>query len=352
MSFYTNRPRRRAGSIALFSLTLLTFAGLAVLPTGYVIERPGQSFNVMGEVDGEPVIASEDVKTYQSDSKFDVLTVSLIGNRDFTPNWIQVLSAWADSEQVVLPLDEVYPPQLSQEEIKAESSLQMEISQQDAIAAALRNLGYQVPSQLYVNSVIADAPSSGILIAGDFVKAIDSVQVKNFDELRARIQKSEGNPIVMSVVRDGKALDLEITPERNEDLWVVGAMVGTTYDFPVDIKLQLGDVGGPSGGLMFTLGIIDSLTPGSLGADKHLAGTGTISPDGAVGPIGGIELKMIAAKRSGADLFIGPFANCSEIQGKIPQGLEVVAVRDLSEALTAVEAVSKGQDLPNLSCNR
>lgn len=352
MSFYSSRPRKRATSLALLSLTVLTFAGLAVLPTGYVIERPGQSFNVMGEVDGEAAIASDDVKTFESDSQFDILTVSLVGNRDYTPNWIQVLLAWADSEQVVLPLDEVYPPQFSQEEIRAESSLQMEISQQDAIAAALRHLGYEVPGQLYVNSVIADAPSSGILVAGDFVKAINGVEVLNFDALKAEIQKSEGNELVMSVVREEKPLELKIKPEQKDGVWVVGAMVGTTYDFPVDIELQLGDVGGPSGGLIFTLGIIDTLTPGSMAEDKHIAGTGTISPDGAVGAIGGVELKMIAAKRSGADLFIGPFANCAEIVGNIPQGLEVVAVRDLSEALQAIEALKNEQPLPNLTCSR
>lgn len=352
MSFYTSRPRKRVRSLALLSLTVLTFAGLAVLPTGYVIERPGQSFDVMGEVDGEAVITSSDVRTYESESKFDILTVSLVGNRDYTPNWIQVLLAWADSEQVVLPLDEVYPPQFSQEEIRAESSLQMEISQQDAIAAALRHLGYDVPGQLYVNSVIADAPSSGILIAGDFVEAINGVKVLNFDALKAEIQKSEGNELVMSVVRDGKPLDLKIKPEQNDGTWVVGAMVGTTYDFPVEVELQLGDVGGPSGGLIFTLGIIDTLTPDSLAGSKHLAGTGTISPDGAVGAIGGIELKMIAAKRSGADLFIGPYANCSEIEGNIPEGLEVLAVRDLSEALAAIEALKNETALPEFSCNR
>lgn len=352
MSFYSGRPKKRVTSLALLSLTILTFAGLAVLPTGYVIERPGQSFDVLGEVDGKAVISSTDVKTYESDSRLDILTVSVVGNRSYTPNWVQVLLAWADSEQVVLPLDEVYPPQFSQEEIRAESSLQMEISQQDAIAAALRELGYEVPGRLYVNSVIADAPSSGILIAGDFVNAINGVKVLNFDALRAEIQKSEGNELVMSIERADKPMDLKITPEQKDGSWVVGAMVGTTYDFPVDLDLQLGDVGGPSGGLIFTLGIIDTLTPGSMAQDRHIAGTGTISPDGTVGSIGGIELKMIAAKRSGAELFIGPYANCADIEGNIPEGLKVLAVRDLSEALAGIEALTNNQELPNFSCKR
>lgn len=352
MSLYSNRPRRKAGSLALWSFTALTFIGLAVLPTGYVIERPGQSFNVMAEVGDKPVISSGDLEAYKSESSLDILTVSILGNRSFTPNWLQVLGAWIDPQQIVKPLDEVYPPQFTQEQIKAESSLQMEVSQQEAIAAALKNLGYEFAGQLYVNSVIADAPASKILIAGDFVQKVNGVTVLDFDSLRAEIQKSEGNPVVFQIEREGKTMEVSITPKLQEGSWVIGAMVGTVYDFPVAIDLQLGDVGGPSGGMMFTLGIIDTFTPGSIAGSNHVAGTGTISNEGIVGPIGGIELKMLAAKNSGADLFIGPFDNCSEMQGNVPSGLNVVAVKTLEEALQAVSDLEQGKKSPNLTCDR
>ncbi|MEK9987095.1 MAG: ATP-dependent serine peptidase containing a PDZ domain protein, partial [Aquiluna sp.] len=277
MSFFTSSPRppKGSGRWILLSLAVITLGSMVVLPTGYVIERPGQVFNVMGEISGQKVISSSDLEVYESESRFDVTTVSLLGNRESTPSWVQVLWAWADPEQIVLPLDEVYPPNLTTAEIRAESTAQMEVSQQDAIAAALSEMGYEIPRTLYVASVIADAPSSGILVAGDFVVSASGVDVSTFDELKSQIQLSEGLPIVIEVVRDGQPRALEITPEKRETDWVIGAMVGYTYDFPVDIQLQLGDVGGPSGGLMFSLGILDALSEGSMAGGLHVSGTGT-----------------------------------------------------------------------------
>ena len=320
------------------------------MPTGYVIERPGQVFNVMSEVGQKPVISSPDLEVYPSDSRFDVTTISLLGNREATPSWVQVLWAWADPEQIVLPLDEVYPPNLTTEQVRAESSAQMEISQQDAIAVALKDLGYEVPRNLYVSSVLEDTPASKQLVAGDLLFQAGGVDVATFEELKAQIQLSEGNEMDFLVLREGTTQTIAITPELKDGSYVIGAMVGYTYEFPVSVELQLGDVGGPSGGLMFSLGIIDALTEGSLAGANHVAGTGTISPSGEVGPIGGVSLKMVAAKNAGADLFLAPVGNCDEVVSSIPQGLNVVAVRDLSEAKTAVQALANGDPLPELGC--
>ncbi|MDP4756117.1 MAG: PDZ domain-containing protein [Aquiluna sp.] len=353
MTFFSGQSGRGARSLAgwaTLSLFLIALGSVFLLPTGFVIERPGQVFNVMGEIDQKPVISSDDLEVYPSESRFDITTVSLVGNREATPNWVQVLLAWVDPKQLVLPLDEVYPPSRSTAEIRAESTALMEISQQDAIAVALKDLGYEVPRNLYISSVLEGTPASRILIAGDLIFEADGVGVTTFDELRSQIQLSNGEPMTIAVSRDGANLDVEITPELRDEAYVIGAMIGYTYDFPATVNLQLGDVGGPSGGLMFSLGIIDALTPGSLAGDNHVAGTGTISPNGEVGPIGGIDLKMIAAKDSGATLFLAPFENCDEVVGAIPSGLSVVAVRDLSEAKSAVEALATGQSLPALGC--
>ncbi len=351
MTFFTNSsPRPKRGSWAITALLVLSLAGLMTLPSGYVIERPGQVFNVMGEIDEKPVISAKDIKTFDSKTRLDITTVSLLGNRDSTPGWLQVLAAWIDPEQVVLPLDEVYPPQLSTEQVRAESTAQMEVSQQDAIAAALSELGYKLDRQLYVASVIADTPASKKLVAGDYLIAVGSQPVATYEELREQIQLAGGKPVVIRVLRDGKSQSFELTPQQKDDGWVIGAMVGYVYDFPVDIELQLGDVGGPSGGLIFALGIYDVLTEGSLAGSSHIAGTGTISADGKVGPIGGIELKLIAAKNSGAELFLAPAGNCSEVIGQIPQGLSVVIVDDLKSALSAIADFNSGKPVPPISC--
>ena len=353
MTFFNGRLRKPTRSItgwATLSLFVITLGGVLVLPTGYVIERPGQVFNVMSEVGDSPVISSPDLQVYPSDSRFDITTVSLLGNRDATPSWVQVLWAWADPEQIVLPLDEVFPPNLTTAEVRAESTAQMEISQQDAIAVALKDLGYEIPRSLYVSSVLEGTPASKLLVAGDLLFQADGVQIATFEDLKSQIQLSEGNPMEIQVLRDGTAMTIAITPELKDGTYVIGAMVGYTYDFPVQVDLQLGDVGGPSGGLMFSLGIIDALTEGSLAGANHVAGTGTISPSGEVGPIGGISLKMVAAKNAGADLFLAPVDNCDEVVSSIPQGLKVVAVRDLSEAKQAVQALANGETLPELGC--
>lgn len=351
MTFFKNsNPRPKRGSWAITALLVLSLGGLMTLPSGYVIERPGQVFNVMGELDEKPVISANDVKTYKSETRFDITTVSLLGNRDSTPGWLQVLAAWMDPDQVVLPLDQVYPPQLSTQQVRAESTAQMEVSQQDAIAAALTELGYQLDRQLYVASVIAETPASKKLVAGDYLTAVGSVTVATYEELREQIQLSEGQKVVIKVIRDGEAREFELTPEKKDDSWVIGAMVGYVYDFPVDIDLQLGDVGGPSGGLIFALGIYDVLTEGSLAGKTHIAGTGTITADGKVGPIGGIELKLIAAKKAGATLFLAPAGNCSEVVGQIPEGLSVAIVKDFKTALQAIEDFNTGKPLPPISC--
>lgn len=305
----------------------------------------------MSEIGGAPVISSQDVETFESESRFDVTTVSLLGNRESNPNWIQILFAWLDPSQNVLPVDQVYPANKTAEEVRAESTAQMEISQQDAIAAALIQLGYEVPRKLYVNSVVVDTPAAGKLIAGDFVVSAGGVAITTFEELREQVQLTSGAPIEIGLIRNGEPVQFSLTPVKRDELWVIGAMVGYTYEFPLDVELQLGEVGGPSGGLMFALGIIDTLTEGSLAGDNHISGTGTITSTGLVGPIGGVELKMIAAKNSGADLFLIPEGNCEAAISSIPQDLRVSVVRDLPQALQAIESLMQGEPASVPSCN-
>ena len=351
MTFFNGGgPRRKLGGWAITAMLMLSIGSLMLLPSGYVIERPGQVFNVMGELDGQQVISAVDVDTYESETQLDITTVSLLGNRESNPGWLQVLWAWLDPEQVVLPLDQVYPPNLSTEQVRAESSAQMEVSQQDAIAAALTQLGYEYSRQLYVASVLEETPASKKLVAADFIIGVNGTQISTFEELKAAIQASEGNEMVINVIREDQSMDIAITPVMKDDSYVIGAMVGYTYDFPVEIQLQLGDVGGPSGGLIFSLGIIDSLTPGSLASDLHIAGTGTIDAAGTVGPIGGIELKMIGARNAGAKLFLAPQGNCNEVVGQIPDGLDVVIVETLDSAIASIAEYQQGNPVPEISC--
>jgi PDZ domain-containing protein len=136
-----------------------------------------------------------------------------------------------------------------------------------------------------------------------------------------------------------------VTPRRSEEgNYQLGILLASTFDFPFDVTIQLDNVGGPSAGMMFALGIIDTLTEGDLTGGRHFAGTGTIDSTGAVGRIGGIAQKLVAARAGGADFFLAPEGNCDGVVGHIPDGLAVVKVATLDEAFDAVESLGSGGD--------
>ncbi len=116
----------------------------------------------------------------------------------------------------------------------------------------------------------------------------------------------------------------------------------------VKIKLHIDDIGGPSAGMMYALGILSKIANNDLAGGRTIAGTGTIDNSGKVGPIGGIRLKMISAKRDGASWFLAPDSNCNEVVGNIPQGLKVVSVKTLDDAYKALEKIKSGKNLESL----
>jgi PDZ domain-containing protein len=338
------------GLLVLFSLGLVA---LSFFDAPYVIERPGPVVNVLGEYQDKAVIQITGTKTYPTEGELGLLSVSIVGSPEQTPSWPELFFAWIDPAQAIAPLEEFYPDTKTVEQVDAESTAMMEESQQDSVAIVLKKLGYEVPSNIYISEVSKNKPSSGKLVAGDFVVGINGVKPTSIDNLRAMIGEYDStNPLKVSVLREGKSLVYEINPVKNDDgKYVLGILVGTKYDFPVKVNLQVSDIGGPSGGMMFALGIYDQLTPGALTGGKNIAGTGTVNAEGTVGPIGGIRQKMYGAQRSGATHFLAPIDNCSEVVGHIPTGLTVISVRNFEEALAAVETIARGSDLSRLgSC--
>lgn len=335
----------------------LTFAAgivtLAILPTPYLIERAGPTYDVLGEVSGESVIQVSGAESYESEGMLEILTVSIVGNRERTPSWIEIGLAWLDSSQKVIPVELIYPENRTTEDVRSESSAMMEVSQQEAVAAALNYLGYETPRQVYIAEVVADAAASGKLVAADFVLSINDEVISDVEQLKSIVTGwDESAPLVVVVDRNGQEVTEEVSPIMDaEGNFRFGILVGYKYDFPIEVNLQLGSVGGPSGGMMFALGIIDRLTPGNLTGGLHIAGTGTIAQSGEVGPIGGVVQKLYGAKRSGATVFLAPAGNCAEIVGNVPTGLRVVKIETLQDALDALEKLSANEQLESLpSC--
>jgi len=339
--------------VALAALLAMTF-----LPTSFVIQRPGPVYNTLGEAraaDGTmvPLISVEGAQTYPTDGALDLLTVETVGNRERTPSWLELATAWFDPSRAVLPIDAVFPDGQTSEQRSEQSAFMMIDSQKEATAAALIELGYEVDAQLRVYGVIEDSASVGILEEGDVILAADGQAITDVDRLREIIQSLEGAPVPLTIERDGVEESVRITPQEvagddGETSWLIGVTLITDYDFPIDVAIQLNNVGGPSAGMMFALGIIDVLTPGELNGGESVAGTGTITADGEVGPIGGIRQKLYGARSAGAEWFLAPESNCDEVVGHVPDGLRVFSVGDLDDALAALDAIAGDGDLDAL----
>jgi PDZ domain-containing protein len=245
----------------------------------------------------------------------------------------------------VIPIDAAFPANTTTQQRDEENTAQMVNSQQDAIAAALTNLGYAYPTIVSVVSLPTGSPAEGALKADDQIKTVNGAAITDIASLRAALTANgAGVPATVGILRGGVAQDLTVTPVDSGGSVVIGINVKTEYKFPFTVTIQLDQVGGPSAGMMFALGIIDKLTPGLLQGGQSVAGTGTIDQAGTVGPIGGIRQKLAGARNAGADWFLAPADDCGEVTGHVPDGLTVFSVTTLDQALTALDAIKTGAD--------
>jgi len=339
-------------TIALAVLLVITF-----LPTSYVIQRPGPVYNTLGTTESTegtqvPLISVEGAETFPTAGALDLLTVQVVGNRERTPSWFELATAWFDPSRAVLPIDSVFPEGESTEQRNEQSAAMMVDSQKEATAAALSELGYDIDPMLTVYSFTEDSASAGVLEEGDVIISANGATATDAADLREIVNEGEGEPVELTIERDGQEERVSVTPNETErdgeTLWLIGVTLTNDFEFPIDVTIQLNNVGGPSAGMMFALGIIDTLTPDELNGGETIAGTGTIDANGVVGPIGGIRQKMWGAVDAGADWFLAPAENCDEVVGHVPAGLRVFAVEDLDDALDVLEAVRDDGDLEPL----
>ncbi|WP_240691676.1 S16 family serine protease [Arthrobacter sp. CAU 1506] len=345
------RPRERRGPVMAAAAVVAVVTGVVglALPAGYVIETPGPAINTIGEVSGTPLIEVPDHRTYKTSGALDLTTVYVEGGRNSQVNMLQVLAAWLNPQRSVAPTDLVYPPDVTQDDIQQQNAALMASSQESSIAAALTQLDVKYSQTLSVADFTPDAAAAGKLEAKDTIRTVNGRPVTGIDVLRDELNASDGAPVELGITRDGRKETVDVAPKENGDgVYQLGVMLGTEFDFPFQVKIQLDNVGGPSAGMMFALGIIDTLTEGEMTGGKHFAGTGTIDADGTVGPIGGIRQKLVGAAEAGATVFLAPEANCAEVAGHVPDGLQVVSVATLDEAVHAVTLAGEGGDTSSL----
>ena len=339
---------RRTLTLLLASVLALILTGAAVAaPVPYVALGPGPTFNTLGDVKigkvTEPVITIEGRKTFPVDGHLDLTTVGV--NPDLT--LLQALRGWFDRDLAVVPRDVVYPPGRTDAQVDAENAASMRQSQSSAALAAARQLGFPI-ARVTVKDFSPNSPAAGRLEAGDVLTTLDGTRLRDAADLRALVGGGKVGQIRrIGYLRKGAPGSVEVTTGRSggdgEKRPVIGVLTAEEpVALPFTVEISLEEVGGPSAGLMFALGIVDKLNSLSLTAGKYIAGTGEITAEGTVGPIGGITQKLIAARAKGAVAFLVPAANCKEAALRPPAGLTLVKVSSLSTALDGLAALRSG----------
>lgn len=332
------RPRTVVLLLSLFFSVLLV-AVVAVLPVPYVVLSQGPALNTLSAPSGKPLIQISGHPTYPTSGGLYLTTVSVLGGpRPVTlPT---VLRAWLDPDEAAVPVEDVFPPGETAEQADQETRQEMTGSQTAATAAALQELG--IPVTVSVGAVQPGVPAASVLRAGDVLLSVNGRPVTGYTSLRAAIMDlPPGQSVQLRFRRAGTERTAEVaTTKDDQGRTILG--IAPDFTFPFTVKIQIDDIGGPSAGTMFALGIIDKLTPGNLTGGRQIAGTGEISPDGTVSPIGGIAEKMIGARHVGATWFLAPAENCREVVGHVPAGLRVVKISTLHGARQAVEAIAQG----------
>jgi PDZ domain-containing protein len=323
---------------------------LIALPVPYVILSPGPTYNTLGQDEhGNEIIVIKGTTADQTTGNLNMTTVNVTTGKLTA---LQAFVGWLNSEEEVVPRSAVYPPGESEQQVQQQNTADFAQSQDSATAAAFCELGY--PVGFGVLTVTPDGPSAGKLKAGDEFVSVNGQPADSYAKLTSVMKtQTPGETVPVVVKRQGETVTQQITlgaPPQGRTGATLGVEIndGTTCLAPFEVDLGLGnEIGGPSAGLMFALGIMDKVGTDNLTEGRFIAGTGTIDDSGNVGPIGGIQLKMIAARDAGATIFLAPTQNCADVVGATPKGLDVVKVDTLHHAVQYLDDLHAGKPVPH-----
>lgn len=335
---------RRLGPVGLAIgaavLLVSTTIGAAVLPVPYVALRPGSTRPVTDQV------LVEGAPSYPPEESIAFTTVNVGGT-----TLLEAFLGWLDDDVDVVPEERVRGDRSAEENRRYNAQL-MDTSKLVAITVALRYLGHDVPirtSGTVVRQIVDDSPAADVLALDDVIVAVDGEPVDEPDEVGTLLQPGgPGTEHVLTVERPAGSttrLEVPITTIAAPDdpgRAVIGIAPEdriVDFDFPVDVTIDSGNVGGPSAGLAFTLAVLDVLTPGELTGGHRVAVTGTMALDGTVGPVGGAAQKAITVRDAGYEVFLVPSDELDEVRATVGGDLEVIAVDTLAEALEALDSL-------------
>lgn len=343
---------RRLGTVAWGAIPVVVLASLAVmdhvpftdisLAVPYAAEGPGPMFDTLGQIDGEQVVDIAGAETDDTSGQLNMTTVSVRTNMSLA----QAATRWLSTDDTIVPIEQVIPPNVSEEDVQQSNEAAFLSSESSATIAAMRHLGRDV--HIVVADTVEGSPAEGTLREGDVITRVDGHDVDQPGQIQELVRaKSPGEEIELTVLRGQESTDVTVTlgpSDEDPQQAQVGILMTSEPEGDVEVNYNLQDVGGPSAGMMFSLAVIDKLSPGELNGGHVVAGTGTIAESGEVGPIGGIEHKIDAARADGVELFLAPADNCAEVRGDHGD-LVIAAVDTLDDAITAMSDFAAGRDV-------
>lgn len=315
-------------------------AVLALTPVNFVAWAPGQTYDVLGAVDGKPIIQISGVATYPVTGQLRLTTVS-VTRADSRLSLPGAMLDYLLPNHHVLPREAVYPVGQTPAQATQEGTAQMTASQQGATVAALRAAGVAVQENPVVSSVVVGGPSYQVVKVGDIIETVDNLSVATRTDVVNAVHKHKvGDTVILGVDRDGLKMQLQlVTGPSADDRTVpqIGLTLSSAFRYLPKVTFNLDPaVQGPSGGLIFALGIYDLLSQNDLADGRIVAGTGQIDASGAVSAISGVQEKLRAAQEVNAQYFLLPAANCADVMG-LRTRVSVVKVTSLEDAISSLE---------------
>jgi Lon-like protease len=329
----------------MMSLLTTAFVVTLLVHVPYVIESPGNAESV------DALITVPPDRNNPTSDHINLVTVTV--NTDVT-----VFDKWRaehSSDETIVPAKQVLGTQTPQENNRLNQVL-MRQSKDAAVLVALGKLGYHVtptPTGALIVTTDHGAPAAGVLQVGDTIVAVDGQPVTSRDQLVQAVgARKPGDQVTLGIEDpNGNPRDTSVTLTNHPDkpgAGFLGVAADDRLDYPslpFDVSIDSQRIGGPSAGLAFTLGLLDELTPGDLTGGQEVAATGTISPDGTVGEIGGVEQKVTTVHRAHIPYFLVPAGDAAAAQKNAPSDVKIVPIHTLDEALAFLGSLG-GSGLP------
>jgi PDZ domain-containing protein len=315
----------------------IVVAALTAVPLPLVELNPGPALDVPGQIEfGGPA--------HPVSGKLLLTTVTLA-----QPSALGAIEGLVTPHHELLWQTQVIPPGVNEQQYLTDQLQVFQESAQVAAAVGLQAAGYQVSVSgggVEVMGVITGSPADGTLKVGDVITAIDGRPIQLASDLQAATEKaSAGQTVTLTVVRGNQQVQIPVQLRRLSQLGRPGLGVALrtiapkiTLPFPVKVKNQ--EIGGPSAGLMMSLGVYSLASGDDLSRGRVVAGTGTIDLNGTVGPVGGVAEKIVGAEQRGARIFLVPTSEAPDARKAGLTDVNIIPVDTFAQAKAALKAGS------------